>query len=614
MSFSPLRVRPFAAIAIWAALCLPASAAEWIQITSPNFNVVSDAGEKKAREVALRFEQMRLVFTMLIPKEKLHLATPVQVIAFRDSRGMMSVAPLYKGKPVEEAGLFQPGEDKNFIAVDVSSPNGWEAVFHEYAHVLLNSALPPMPVWFDEGFAEYYSTTKIDNKQIRLGDPPPYAVELLSDGMMPSEQLFAVQHGSKEYNESGERRTLFYAQSWLTVYWLISQHKLPEASKFMQLTQVEHLSIAEATKQAFGMTPKELDKTLKDYFRDGKVANWTAETPAGMESVTYPYYKMKDYEAEAVLADMHMHSPDHFEEGAREFQEVLQRKPDVADAYRGLGYYHLHKNELDKAAENFRRAAQLGSNDPRVYYFVAFSAWQKMQGTQPEPEDLVEMNSNLDQAIKLDPSYADAYNLKAYTLARSRNLTEAIRLMKTAIQLSPRNQIYLSNLAGFYMQERKFDEAMDVLAKLEESDDPAVVAQARQQMEQAKEWKKSPLTQLAAEEAAQNVNNKWGPPAGTSNAEEKQLEEAQNGEGESDKRPLRFLKGTVAAADCSTKPGALLTVVSAKKSYKLRVRDLRKLVLIGADNFSCTDLHYKVAVNYRESGPTTGEVISVEVE
>lgn len=32
---------------------------EWVEVHSPNFSVVTDAGEKKGRQVAMRFEQMR---------------------------------------------------------------------------------------------------------------------------------------------------------------------------------------------------------------------------------------------------------------------------------------------------------------------------------------------------------------------------------------------------------------------------------------------------------------------------------------------------------------------------------------------------------------------------
>jgi len=53
-------------IPLFVAFCNPPSAfageLQWMEIRSPHFSVVTDAGEKRGREVAMRFEQMRAVF------------------------------------------------------------------------------------------------------------------------------------------------------------------------------------------------------------------------------------------------------------------------------------------------------------------------------------------------------------------------------------------------------------------------------------------------------------------------------------------------------------------------------------------------------------------------
>src|SRR5205085_484660 len=89
------------------------------------------------------------------------------------------------------------------------------------------------------------------------------------------------------------------------------------------------------------------------------------------EDVTYAMRKMKDYEADAAIADLHLHSSDYFEKAAGELEGVLRKDPDNADAYRGLGYWNLRKGDFDKAEEHFKHAAVLGSTDARVHFFVA---------------------------------------------------------------------------------------------------------------------------------------------------------------------------------------------------------------------------------------------------
>src|SRR6266446_4930736 len=189
-------------------------AQSWVEVISPNFSVVTDAGDKRGREVALRFEQMRHIFGSLVLREKMNTAVPLAIIAFKDHKGLQQVAPLWKGKPVELAGVYYQGDDKHFIALDLSSAGGWTVVFHEYAHMLLNSNFPRAQLWFDEGFAEYFSTIKITKTEVQVGLPPEYVAPTLSGGLMPVEKFFALDRTSKDYNE-GNRRSLFYAQSWL---------------------------------------------------------------------------------------------------------------------------------------------------------------------------------------------------------------------------------------------------------------------------------------------------------------------------------------------------------------------------------------------------------------
>jgi len=74
---------------------------QWVEVKSPEFFVVTDAGERRGREVAMHFEQMRLVFGALMTKGNVNLPVPLQIVAFRDTKEIRQVAPLYNGTPRE---------------------------------------------------------------------------------------------------------------------------------------------------------------------------------------------------------------------------------------------------------------------------------------------------------------------------------------------------------------------------------------------------------------------------------------------------------------------------------------------------------------------------------
>src|SRR5215469_17625063 len=107
---------------------------QWVQVQSSHFSVISDAGEKRGRDVAVRFEQMRAVFATLMVKANANLPVPLEIVAFRNSRELRQVAPLWQGKPVQVAGLFQGGEERCFIMLDMSVENPWAEVLSGTTH------------------------------------------------------------------------------------------------------------------------------------------------------------------------------------------------------------------------------------------------------------------------------------------------------------------------------------------------------------------------------------------------------------------------------------------------------------------------------------------------
>jgi hypothetical protein len=84
---------------------------------------------------------MRSVFGALMTNAKVNIPIPLQIVAFRNAKEFRQFAPLWNGKPVQLAGMFQSGEDRSFIMLDMSTENPWSVVFHEYAHQLMNGVL-----------------------------------------------------------------------------------------------------------------------------------------------------------------------------------------------------------------------------------------------------------------------------------------------------------------------------------------------------------------------------------------------------------------------------------------------------------------------------------------
>ena len=104
----------------------------------------------------------------------MHQSVPLTILALKNDKSYYQLAPLRQGQPIDVPGFFLPGEDQDFIALNVFEDEPWRAVAHDFAYMLLNYNYPPAQGWFDEGLAEYFSSIHVDNKQVEIGgDPHP---------------------------------------------------------------------------------------------------------------------------------------------------------------------------------------------------------------------------------------------------------------------------------------------------------------------------------------------------------------------------------------------------------------------------------------------------------
>src|ERR1700747_2343028 len=259
----------------------------WLEIHSTHYTVITDAGETKGREIALRLEQMRAVFANLLGKDRLNESRPLTILAFKNDRSYYQLAPLHQGQPIDAPGFLLLGEDQDFIALNVFEEEPWRAVAHDFALRLLNFNYPPAQGWFDEGLAEYFSSIRVDNKDVELGaDPellPSVTQNLLGNQVathsaksltellqaqvwLSLPDLFTMKHDTSARNE-GTHHTLYYAESWIVMKYLLHEKKLPETGAYFELVFNQTLPVEEAIQKAYGISADELEKAVKDYFR-----------------------------------------------------------------------------------------------------------------------------------------------------------------------------------------------------------------------------------------------------------------------------------------------------------------------------------------------------------
>ncbi len=591
---------------------LAAAAPEgWVEVKSPHFSVLTDAGADQGRKIALRFEQMRAVFGQVFRRSKISLPVPLQIVAFRSTKEMRPFVPVFQGKPVEVSGFFQSADDRSYILLDMNAQNKWEAVFHEYAHQLLNGNFPRMAPWFDEGFAQYFAAMQIDGDAYRIGDPPEGAwLTLQRNRLMPTLALFSVAHQSETYNRSGDPRQLFYSQSWLLVHLLFDQNRINQVYQYCKMVNEQHVPVEQASERALGKTPQQLDKDLADYLRRGSGTLLKGRIAQPIDPRTFAVAPLEPLDLRVTLADVRLHSPDHRAEAAKEYEQILAEKPNTSAAHRGLGYAYLYDGDFERALDHFHQAAQLSTTDPRAYYFSALVMARRSMATgKSVAGNVAEMKSDLQKAIALDPSFADAYSVLGFADMAEGDYASAVDNCIKAAELNPRNELYALNLGRAYLAAGRPEDAKAILEQLKDSSDPNVSYPAQQALARTER-----TTSEAVVVARHKPPESYDAPQWRRSQEEIEREPEKPAETAPDTRPVKYLRGQLVTVDCAETPAATLTISSGGKSLRMLTPDTKKLLLIGADQFSCSWKNRKVLINYKPGGKADGDLVSLEVQ
>ena len=490
----------------------------WTSVRSKNFFLIGNASEKEIKQVAVRLEQFREVFSRLFTKINFNSPVPTTVIVFKSDSSYRPFKP-----NANTAGYFQPGPDVNYITLTTElhgDQDPFNVIFHEYTHLLVNNTMGNMPTWFNEGLAEYYSTFSItDDRKIMLGKPIANHVYLLRDNkMLPLRTLFQVDQQSRYYNER-EKQSIFYAESWALVHYLILGNKsqrLPQLGKFMQLMDA-NTAMDQAFQQAFQTTFENMEKELRDYIRRDSypVTSGQFASKVGFDNEMQSA-PITEAEAQAYLGDLLLHS--HRPEAESYLQRALTLDPQLAPANASLGMLRVRQGKIAEARQSLERAVAANSQNYLIHYYYAFVLSREgMDEAQVvsayAPETAARIRAELAKAIELRPDYPESYNLLAFVnLVTDSQIDESIQLLKRALTTSPGRNDLLYTLAQLYMRKEDYQTARQIAERLSQNNSDASVRQQAQWLLTALASRDEQIARLEAMRKSGNGTEGSGPP------------------------------------------------------------------------------------------------------
>lgn len=366
----------------------------WVKATSTNFEVYTTAGEKKAREVILYFEQVRSFF------QKAFRATSsakgrVRIVAFQSAKEYKPYQ-IYEGR----VGYAGGGPDRDEIVMQSVSAENYPVAIHEYVHILLKP-VKNMPLWLNEGMAQVYQSLRPYGKKVLVGELLPGGLYTLQqNNWLDLATLCAVDYNSPYYTNDHSKVSVFYTESWALTHMLFLDDRYrPKFRDFTRLI-VAGTEPADAFQKAFDKPVREVLADLHSYVRGDRFKGLYFDVTIEKSAEDPEIKPVTPLDSGLVLASL-LADINKAGEAKQAYLKLAAENPGSPEVPEALGYLAWRQGNRDEVRADFAKAVELGSKNARMYYEYCAMAGQAGEAGKLQIK-------LLSKAVELDPDYYEA--------------------------------------------------------------------------------------------------------------------------------------------------------------------------------------------------------------
>ncbi len=489
-----LHCRLFVALIVIAVTSSPAILAQpedldaWSVVASSNITLFSDAEVDRSVEIAVTLEHFRAVFAQLAPAIELEAPAPTRFFAFRNSE---AYAP-YKTRADRGGSLilgqFLSHPDGNYLTLnaDPRYVGGTAVILHEFVHYFVRSNFPDVPLWFNEGLAEYYSTFEADDSSVRVGKPVARHLRWLRErGDFSLADVLNASTGGRAGHGADEVGAL-YAVSWLLVHHLLSggPDRLDQTASYLAKVGAGD-DPEDAFEEAFDVRLGTLEQRLRDYAQRD---DWTsASIPLDhLPAVSVSIDGMAPAEVLVQLGDLVIHLGRE-QDAERHFQHALDHHPEHPEAHTGLAHVRDRQSRLHEAELLYQDAVRLGSNAALTYLLYGRLLLRSLEaGIEESAAARAERARDLfRRVVEIEPSFAEGHALLGIAHLFGEVDAEAgIGSLRRAIDRVPSRLDWVFRLVQLLLKAEQLDQAEAWVDQvLVERAEPEQVAAAREEIE-----------------------------------------------------------------------------------------------------------------------------------
>jgi tetratricopeptide (TPR) repeat protein len=391
---------------------------------TPNLTVAGNAREGELKRILADLDAFRAAMSALFPGIRTTSPVPTRVVVFRDYDAFARFRPRdSRGKPQQNVGgYFTDEPEASFIVSPMSSQAiNYATIFHEYAHYLIHrNARSFIPMWLNEGLAEFYSTFEPDYKgQSLLGRALVERVQALHQKtFMPLRDVVSPREMEKTWR-SGDRISMFYTEAWALVHYLVVERKA-SISAYLQALSTQPTQDA-AFREAFGVDVDGMERELRAYV--SRIA-FPALTMKRAAEVSPNVGSAPMLEADVLQLEGSLLS--HVgatEDAEKALQAALALNPAHVDARVSLAGVRLVQDRPDEAIASLLEVTQAAPANLAAHYYLGVAlekSWRHEEAI-----------AAFGRALKLNAAHTHSWaGLSVSALALNRDIQAAAALQQ----------------------------------------------------------------------------------------------------------------------------------------------------------------------------------------
>ena len=415
----------------------------WTEVRSPHFRVVTNSMGKDGRIVANAFEQMRQVLAMRLGADHVESGVPLTIVVARDGKTFQELDPrLWKARDGNVAGEFHAGWERQFVILRMDSWVGESQIvaYHEYTHSIMHATMHWLPMWLDEGTAEFYAYTRFQDDHIQVGAPSRRLKQLRERTLIPVSEMLDMTGRSSLFRDD-KRTSLFYAEAWGMVHYMTLAPGMRGGGKLAEFTTALESGTPQqkAFQDVFG-DMKAFEAAFSRYVQQYAFTVEQFPPDRGIDPKTFQERKLSPAEADYELGCFAIGTHD-LVTGRTLVEKSVTLDPQSAAAHEELGYLDFDQGKDEEAEKEWKTAISLDGSRARSLFALTMSG-APLAGQSPD--QLRAMQKALQHVVELGPMFAPAYADLALVEWRLGLMEQAEKDAREASTLAPgRAEYYL---------------------------------------------------------------------------------------------------------------------------------------------------------------------------